>query len=57
MFLVGTHKMSLSIRDELTNIKTLTATTNSHRVSTLFATLDLPKKDNGSSNIWGIQGT
>ena len=39
------RKMTLSIQDKLQSINTLTATTNRHRVSTLFATMDLPKKD------------
>ena len=46
-----------SVIDKLTLIKSqkLKATSNRHRVSTLFAALDLPEKDRKVfSNIWGI---
>lgn len=39
------HKMSDVIKEQLENVKALTATSNRHRVSTLFAMLDLPRQD------------
>ena len=49
------NKMCEQIKDELTNVHTLTATANRHRVSTLFSMLDLPKKiENGFTSKWGI---
>lgn len=39
------HKMCKLVEPRLINLKTLTATSNRHRVSTLFAMLDVSPKD------------
>lgn len=39
------YKMCNHIKERLENVKTLTATANRHRVSTLFAMQDLPNQD------------
>ena len=39
------HNICMKLKDGLEDYKILTATSNRHRLSTLFAMLDLPKKD------------